>query len=44
MEIDSETIHSPPSTVQRETNIFPADLVAPIDMSIAIAIGHKRPA
>jgi hypothetical protein len=30
MEIDSETILSPPSTVQRETNIIPADPVAPL--------------
>jgi hypothetical protein len=32
MEIDSETIPSPPSTVQRETNIIPADPVAPVKM------------
>ena len=48
MEIDSETIPSPPSSVQRETNIIPVypvvpvDLVAPIDMPRDIAVGHKR--
>jgi hypothetical protein len=42
MEIDSETIPSPPSTIQRETYIIPADLVAPVDMFIDIAVGHKR--
>jgi hypothetical protein len=44
MEIDSEIIPSPPSAFQRETNIIPADPVAPVDMSRDIAIGHKRPA
>jgi hypothetical protein len=49
MEIDSETIPSPPSAVQRETNIIPvdpvvpADPVAPVDMPRDIAVGHKRP-
>jgi hypothetical protein len=55
MEIDSETMPSPPSTVQRETYIVPvdpvapvdpfvlADLVAPIDMLRDITAGHKRP-
>jgi hypothetical protein len=33
MEIDSETIPSPPSAFQRETDIIPADPVAPVDMS-----------
>jgi hypothetical protein len=42
MEIDSETIPSPPSAVQRETDIIPADPVAPIDMFRDIAVGHKR--
>jgi hypothetical protein len=48
MEIDSETIPSPPSAVQRETNIIPIDpllpvhLVALVDMPIDISIGHKR--
>ena len=56
MDIDSETILSPPSTVQRETYIIlvdlvvpvdpvvPADPIAPIDMPRDIAVGHKRPA
>jgi hypothetical protein len=39
-----ETIPSPPSTVQRETNIIPANSVAPVDMPRDIAVGHKRPA
>jgi hypothetical protein len=43
MEIDSETIPSPPSTFQRETNIIPSDLVSPVDMFIDIVVGHKRP-
>ena len=41
MEIDSETIPSPPSAVQRETDIIP---VAPVDMPRDIAVGHKWPA
>ena len=47
MEIDNETIPSPPSTIQRETDIIlvdPADLVTPIDMPRDIVVGHKRPA
>jgi hypothetical protein len=44
IEIDSETMPSPPSTVQRETNIIPADPVAPVDMFRDIAVGHKRSA
>jgi hypothetical protein len=32
MEIDSETMPSPHSVVQRETNIIPADPVAPVNM------------
>ena len=44
MVIDSETIPSPPSSIQRETYIIPIDLVDPVDMSIDIAVGHKRPA
>jgi hypothetical protein len=43
MEIDSETIPSLPSTVQRETNIIPTDPISPVDMSIDIAVGHKTP-
>jgi hypothetical protein len=48
MEIDSETIPSPPSTVQRETSIIPvdpvvpADSIAPVDIPRDIAVGHKR--
>jgi hypothetical protein len=44
MDIDSETIQSPPSVVQRETNIIPIVLAAPIDMFKDIEVGHKRPA
>jgi hypothetical protein len=40
MEIDSKTIPSPPSAVQRETNI---NQVVPVDMFRDIAVGHKRP-
>jgi hypothetical protein len=43
MEIDSETIPSPPSTVQRETNIIPVDPVSPVDMCRDIAVEHKMP-
>jgi hypothetical protein len=55
MEIDSETIPSPPSVVQRETNIIPDDLitlvdpvapadsVAPRNIPRDITVGHKRP-
>jgi hypothetical protein len=43
-QMESETIPSPPSTVQRETNIFPANPVALVDMPRDIAIGHKWPA
>jgi hypothetical protein len=32
MEIDSETMPSPTSVVQRETDIIPADPVAPVNM------------
>jgi hypothetical protein len=44
MEIDSETMHSPPLEVQREKNIILADPVSPVDMFKDIAIGHKRSA
>jgi hypothetical protein len=44
MEIDSETIPSPSSTVQRETYIIPSYPVAPVDMPRDIAVGHKRSA
>jgi hypothetical protein len=43
MKIDSETIPSPPSAVQRETNIIPVDPVSSVDMVRDIAVGHKRP-
>jgi hypothetical protein len=43
MEIDSKTIPSPSSAVQRETNIISVDPVAPVDMFRDIAVGHKRP-
>jgi hypothetical protein len=43
MEIDSETIPSPPSPIQRETNIIPVDLVALVDMFKDITVGNKRP-
>ena len=42
IEIDSETIPSPPSTVHMETNIIPVDPVAPVDMFGDIAVGNKR--
>jgi hypothetical protein len=38
-----EIIPSPPSTIQRETYIIPADPVAPVDMFRDIVVGHKRP-
>jgi hypothetical protein len=45
MEIDSETVPSPPSAVQRETVIDPVDpVVPPVDVPRDIAVGHKRPA
>jgi hypothetical protein len=43
MEINSKTISSPPSTIQRETYIIPVDPVSPVDMFIDIAVGNKRP-
>jgi hypothetical protein len=42
MEIDSETIPSPPSAVQKETNTILANPVALVDMLRDIAVGHKR--
>jgi hypothetical protein len=36
-----EAIPSPPSAIQRETDIIPAD---PVAMPKDIAVGHKRPA
>ena len=50
MEIDSETIPSPPSIVQREIIIDPidpvdpVDLVAPVNVPGYIPVGKKRPA
>jgi hypothetical protein len=41
MDIDSKTIPSSPSTVQREKDIIPVDPVAPVDMFRDIAVGHK---
>ena len=49
MEIDSETMPSPPLAVQRETDIIPidlvvpVDLVSPVDMPRDIVVGNKRP-
>jgi hypothetical protein len=40
MEIDSKTIPSPPSAVQRETTLIQ---LFPVDMFRDIAVGHKRP-
>jgi hypothetical protein len=42
MDIDSETMPSPPSTVHRETYTILVDPVAPVDMFRDIVIGHKR--
>jgi hypothetical protein len=42
MEIDSETLPSSPSAVQRETNIIPTNPVAPVDITRDITVGHKR--
>jgi hypothetical protein len=56
MEIDRETIPSPPSVVQREKNIItdestspvdpvaPADYDAPRNLPRNVTSGHKRPA
>ena len=43
MEINSETMPSPPSTVQRETYIIQVDPISPVDMFRDIVVGHKRP-
>jgi hypothetical protein len=43
MEIDSETIPSPPSSVQRETDITPSCPVSPVDMFKDIAVRYKMP-
>jgi hypothetical protein len=56
MEIDSETIPSPPLAIQREIDIIPDDPMAPVDPVIPtnlvapsniprdITVGHKSPA
>ena len=43
MEIDIEAIHSPPSVVQRETNIIQVDSISLVDMFRDIVVGHKMP-
>jgi hypothetical protein len=43
MEIDSETIPSPPSVIQRETDITPGYPGSPVDMFRDIAVRHKMP-
>jgi hypothetical protein len=43
MDIDNETIPSPPSAVQRETDVILIDLVSPVDMIRDILVGHKIP-
>jgi hypothetical protein len=43
MKINSETIPSPPSAVQRETDITLGYPVSPVDMFRDIAIRHKMP-
>jgi hypothetical protein len=43
MDIDSDTIPSPPSKVQRETNLILVDLVVPVDIFRYIVVGHKMP-
>jgi hypothetical protein len=42
IKIDSETILSPPSTVQRETYIIRTNPVSPVDITKDIIVGHKR--
>jgi hypothetical protein len=42
MEIDSETIPSSPSAVQREIDVISVDPVAPVNMPRDIVVGHKR--
>jgi hypothetical protein len=43
MDINNNTIPSPPSAVQRETNIIPVDPIPRVDMFKDIAVGNKRP-
>jgi hypothetical protein len=42
MKIDSETIPSSPSVVQREIAIDTVDPVAPFDIPRDITVGHQR--
>jgi hypothetical protein len=44
MDIDSETIPSPPSTIQRETDITSGYPGSPFDMFRDIALGDKKKA
>jgi hypothetical protein len=41
MEIGSETVPSPPSAIQRETTIIPADPISLVDIPRDIAVGNK---
>jgi hypothetical protein len=43
MEIDSETIPSPPQSIQRETMITPGYPGSPSDMFRDIEVRHKFP-
>jgi hypothetical protein len=43
IKIDSETIPSPPSTIQREIVSDPVDPVALVDIPRDIGVVHKRP-
>jgi hypothetical protein len=43
MEIDSETIPSPPSEIQRETDITLGYPGSPVDMFKDITVRHKMP-
>jgi hypothetical protein len=43
MDIDSKTIPSPPSVVQREIDIIPDDPIALVDMFRDIVVGNKIP-
>ena len=42
MEIDSETISSPPLVLHKETDMIPVDPVALVDIPRDITVGHKR--
>jgi hypothetical protein len=42
MEIENKIIPSPPSTVQRETNIIQVYRIPPVDMFRDIAVGHIK--